>query len=547
MHDSDAVAPDTVSQPSVSERIGYGLLFGALTAIVVSALTYVANLLAGLAFPPFSLFDFMTRILPGTVVTASIDTIVKVIRGLQLGSTATMAKLVEQSIALLLFIFLGALFGSLLGILSRGESPSRLPAYGLGIGLLIGVLVLGAELYVGVTTVGIAVSLVWLAIVFGGWGLVLGTLLGNALAVSSQVERGEMARRNLLLTGGTALAAIIAGGLGLGFLMRERRSSRPPQPVPTPSSTETSGAAAAPPQTALSQRIDPVTGTRSEITPSDDFYRIDINTLPPDISADGWHLEIDGLVDQPAAMTLQDLREWPAVSQYITLSCISNPVGGDLISTALWTGVRLKDLLEQIGLQADARALRIEAQDGFYETVVMDDLMDERTLLVYAMNGELLPQEHGFPLRIYIPNRYGMKQPKWIVRMTAVADEPPGYWVDRGWSRTAIMQTTSVIDAVQVESDGNGGVEIGGIAHAGDRGISRVEVQIDDGTWQEAELRAPPLSPLTWVQWRIADYNVTPGHHVAKVRAYDGSGDLQVAEPSPPHPNGATGIDTYTF
>lgn len=121
MHDPDAAVPDPVSQPSVSERIGYGLLFGALTAIVVSALTYVANLLAGLAFPPFSLFDFMTRILPGAVVTTSIDTIVSVIRGFQLGDTATMAKLVEQRIALLLFLFLGVLFGSVPGL--RSEAP----------------------------------------------------------------------------------------------------------------------------------------------------------------------------------------------------------------------------------------------------------------------------------------------------------------------------------------------------------------------------------------------------------------------------------------
>ena len=188
-------------------------------------------------------------------------------------------------------------------------------------------------------------------------------------------------------------------------------------------------------------------GTRSEITPTDAFYRIDINTLPPDIAADGWHLEIDGLVDQPAAMTLQDLQEWPAVSQYITLSCISNPIGGDLISTALWTGVRLKDLLEQIGLQADARALRIEAQDGFYETVVMDDLMDERTLLVYAMNGEPLPAEHGFPARLLTPGLYGfVGATKWLVRMQATSYAEGAYWTKRGWATDAPILTQSRID-----------------------------------------------------------------------------------------------------
>jgi DMSO/TMAO reductase YedYZ molybdopterin-dependent catalytic subunit len=257
-------------------------------------------------------------------------------------------------------------------------------------------------------------------------------------------------------------------------------------------------------------------------------------------------LEIGGLVDNPLTLTLNDIRSRPSISQYITLSCISNRIGGDLISTALWTGIRLRDLLNEVGLQSEARGLYIEAADGFFETVVMEDMMDDRTLLVYEMNGQPLPREHGFPLRIYIPNHFGMKQPKWIVRMEAVADEPPGYWVERGWSQTAIMRTTSVIDAVRVEAAGEGRTAMGGIAHAGDRGISKVEVQVDDGPWQEAELRVPPLSPLTWVQWRF-EGSLPAGDHVAKVRAYDGDGKLQVLEENPPHPDGATGVDTFSF
>ncbi|MEZ4769275.1 MAG: hypothetical protein R2844_12715 [Caldilineales bacterium] len=130
--------------------------------------------------------------------------------------------------------------------------------------------------------------------------------------------------------------------------------------------------------------------------------------------------------------------------------------------------------------------------------------------------------------------------------MMAVADEPNGYWVDRGWSRTAEMRTTSVIDAVNVEQADDGSTVMGGIAHAGERGISKVEVQVDDGPWQEAELRVPPLSQLTWVQWRYQE-SLPAGGHVAAVRAYDGDGTLQVAESNPPHPNGATGIDTFSF
>jgi DMSO/TMAO reductase YedYZ molybdopterin-dependent catalytic subunit len=296
----------------------------------------------------------------------------------------------------------------------------------------------------------------------------------------------------------------------------------------------------------LAERIEPVPGTRPEVTPARDFYRIDINVRTPSVDGGSWQLEIDGLVDQPATLTLEDIRARPAVSQYITLSCISNRIGGDLISTALWTGVRLKDLLDEVGLQPEAEALYIEAEDGFYETVIMDDIMDERTLLVYQMDGQPLPKEHGFPLRIYIPNRYGMKQPKWIVRMEAVAREPLGYWVERGWSETAVMHTTSAIDVVTVESSSNGQSLMGGIAHAGERGISKAEIQVDDGPWREAELRIPPLSPLTWVQWRF-EATFPPGQHVARVRAYDGDGELQILEASSSHPDGATGIHSFEF
>ena len=173
--------------------------------------------------------------------------------------------------------------------------------------------------------------------------------------------------------------------------------------------------------------------------------------------------------------------------------------------------------------------------------------MDERTLLVYEMNGEPLPVKHGYPLRIYIPNHYGMKQPKWIKRMEAIDHHGPGYWVDRGWSETAIPQTTSVIDTVAVDDENpeTGVIPVGGIAYSGARGISKVEVQVDEGPWQEVELRSPALSPLTWVQWRYL-WKSQPGRHTFKVRAYDGTGQLQETQPSPPHPNGATGIDSKT-
>jgi DMSO/TMAO reductase YedYZ molybdopterin-dependent catalytic subunit len=287
--------------------------------------------------------------------------------------------------------------------------------------------------------------------------------------------------------------------------------------------------------------VSPAPGTRPELTPAEDFYRIDINTRRPSIEEADWQLEVAGLFDNPRMLSLDDIKAYPTVTQPITLSCISNRVGGDLIGTSNWTGIRLRDLLEDLGIAPESKEVMIDAADGFFESVMTEDMMDPRTLLVYGMNDETLTREHGFPLRIYIPNRYGMKQPKWIIRITAVAEPVMGYWVVRGWSHEARPQIVSVIDNVaKDEPDPEGRIPIGGIAWAGDRGINKVELQVDDGNWVEAVLRTPPLSPLTWVQWRF-DWQPEPGKHTFTVRATDGEGSLQIVKKSGVRPDGATG------
>jgi hypothetical protein len=187
------------------------------------------------------------------------------------------------------------------------------------------------------------------------------------------------------------------------------------------------------------------------------------------------------------------------------------------------------------------------AVDGFYESMPVSEAMDDRTLLVYQMNGQPLPIEHGYPLRVYIPNHFGMKQPKWLISLEVIDHHASGYWVDRGWDNQAIPPTTSVMDAVDAEGydPKTGLLPVGGIAYAGARGISKVEVQVDNGPWAAAELRTPPLSPLTWVQWRYF-WKSQIGQHIFRVRAYDGTGQLQVESPAPPEPTGATGIDSVS-
>jgi DMSO/TMAO reductase YedYZ molybdopterin-dependent catalytic subunit len=383
------------------------------------------------------------------------------------------------------------------------------------------------------------VSVLWLAGLCIAWG----ALIGRACSPPA-VDRPELARGRRLWTVtvlGAGVSSLLA--LMLGRLRRGRVAGGTGPSLGRIDVGATAGPAASPPAATLAARPAPVPGTRPEITDNDRFYRIDINLHAPEIDARAWKLELAGLVERPRAFTLEEIHARPAITQAITLECISNPVGGDLIGTSLWTGVRLRDVLREAGLRSAAAAVWVQAADGFYETVEMDDALDERTLLVHAMNGVPLAAEHGFPLRIYIPDRYGMKQPKWIRRLEVIDRWRPGYWVERGWSRKAVPQTTAVIDtAVRADgARGAGSVMVGGIAFAGARGVSRVEVQVDDGPWSPAELRTPSLSPLTWVEWRYA-WGGPPGRHALRVRAYDGAGHLQPTQPQPPHPSGATGI-----
>ena len=248
--------------------------------------------------------------------------------------------------------------------------------------------------------------------------------------------------------------------------------------------------------------VTPVPGTRPEFTPLENHYRIDVDTRAPVVPVEHvaqWRLAIGGLVDAPLTLTLDDLRREEPLHQFVTLACISNPIGGDLIGTTRWSGVSLQRLLRRVQLKPGATHLKITSADGFFEVVALETIKnDPRVMLTYAWDGVPLLMEHGFPLRIYIPDVYGMKQPKWIEPIDVVDRWEPGYWVARGWDREGRMQATSVVDAIN--TTGNG-ASVGGIAHAGARGISKVEVRVDDGEWRGARLREP-LSDTTWVIWR---------------------------------------------
>jgi DMSO/TMAO reductase YedYZ molybdopterin-dependent catalytic subunit len=372
-----------------------------------------------------------------------------------------------------------------------------------------------------------------------GWGVLLGVALGGTLVRTQPTATAadQVSRRALLrLVGGSMLTAL--GAWGLARLLAARD-------LATGAGQPLARQAPATPTVPTRAGLPPAPGTRAEVTPNAAFYRIDINTRPPRVDGGTWMLEAAGLFAKARPLSLADLTAYPAVTQPIMLSCISNEIGGDLISTSYWTGVRLPDLLQELGLRPEAKALAIQAADGFYESVALEDMRDPRTLLVYGMNGQTLPIEHGYPLRIYIPNRYGMKQPKWIMRIEAIDHPGAGYWVDRGWSQEARPQILAIIDSIAQDQAANGRAPIGGVARAGSRGIRKVEVQVDGGAWNEAHLLTPPLGPLTWVLWRY-DWPIIAGSHTFRVRATDGTGMLQIEQPAEPHPNGATGYHAVT-
>ena len=402
-------------------------------------------------------------------------------------------------------------------------------------------------------SIGPGLSTVWVLGTVLLWGATLGWAYRQVLPVAGTVvpPAGQLAggdtvkridrRRFLVRLGGATVVVTVIGAV-VGELSEAKRKR-----VSAATGKEWSSRHPLPNADAA---VKPVAGTRPEFTPLERHYRIDIDTSPPIIDPQQWRLKIEGLVEKPLALTLDELQRFEPMHQFITLSCISNPVGGDLIGTSRWTGVSLQRLLPSLWLQAGATHLKVRAADGFYEIVSLETIRsDQRVMLIYAWDGVPLLPEHGFPLRIYIPDVYGMKQPKWIESIEVTDHWEPGFWVDRGWDKDARMKATSVIDTVAVDmtiinADHRRLVPIGGIAHAGARGISRVELQMDDGPWQEAALRTP-LSDLTWVVWRY-EWPFDHGKHTFRVRCYEGNGTPQIATLSPVEPSGATGLYSRT-
>ena len=289
--------------------------------------------------------------------------------------------------------------------------------------------------------------------------------------------------------------------------------------------------------------FDRIPGLTPEITSNARHYVVDEELIDPDIDPASWRLNVRGLVERSLSLTYRELRALPAVERYQTLECISNRVGGHLMSTARWTGVPLTRILEMAGVKPGAVEVAFHASGGYSDSLPLEQAMDDSTLIAIGMNGYVLPRAHGFPARLLSVGTYGMKNPKWLDGIEVVDRPYRGFWEQRGWSKPAVVRTESRIDVPTGSVTVRQVVTVAGVAIAGDRGISNVEVSTDGGvTWNIADLKSP-LGPYTWRLWMYRWILPAANEQAVVVRATDGNGAVQTAHEVDVYPSGATGYD----
>jgi len=348
----------------------------------------------------------------------------------------------------------------------------------------------------------------------------------------------DWTRRALLIRGG-ALAVAAGVGTVAGRMLLEGQRTTPTATAATFPDPKT-------PATLPSGADLGIQGETPIVMPNDQFYRIDTAVITPNVNVATWTLKVTGMVDTPVTLTYDQLVQLPIVEEYVTIACVSNVVGGNLVGNAAWRGVPLRTVLDMAGVHPNATQLVGRSVDGFTVGMPTEWVMDpSRTpLIAIGMNGVPLPRAHGYPARLIVPGLYGyVSATKWLAELELTTLEAfDAYWVPLGWAKEAPILTQSRIDV-----PGNGAtvaagrVAIAGVAWAPDRGVSNVEVSIDQGPWQPCRL-STPISKATWVQW-VYDWDAPAGsgEHLVEVRATDGNGEVQTDEATPPPPDGARG------
>ena len=464
---------------------------------------YYAGAFLGLRPLPQLLNEPLLSVMPGFVFGFLIDTLQHA------------GKVIEEAGLILLMLVLLGLLGAAGSVASLRWTSRYLPFAFAGVGWLLVVAVLlplGGLGMLGLND-GVATPLIW-ASLFAIYAVVL--------QFGDQPAPGlDAGRRRVLTAVPIAIGAVSLGALGLRLL---------PDWYKAIFQAPESG----------------VRGISPAVTPVQNFYVVSKNFSDPVVDGASWRLKVGGLAAKPLSLSVGDLRALPATEQYVTLSCISNNVGGNLISTGLFKGVPLRDLLAMASPQPGASWVAFRARDGYTESVHMSVVLGAPEVLVaYGLDGAALPMNHGFPARVLIPGRYGMKQPKWLDSIELASEEAHGYWEQQGWDHNALVKTTARFD---LPRDGEilklGAMEIGGVAFAGTRGVSKVEYSTNGGAgWEVAPFDAP-LSPLTWVLWRATWTPPKEGAYRLIVRATDAAGALQDSHAAPSYPSGSSGYHT---
>ena len=494
----------TESAVKAASTLRRGLVAGFLAGAVLVSAMYLLEILTGLKPLPQLLQQPLLDVMPGAVFGFLIDTLQHA------------GKPVEEA---------GLIAGMLSGLAILGGAYAwvrdRRPVDHLAMGaaaagwLVVNLVLLPIS---GDGFLGLAESPVaWLlwALLFTVYGVVLESAYEQWLAPLP--EKAEPGRRRALRT----IPLAVAGG-SLAVLALEVAPGWYRSIFAAP------GAGLA--------------GQSPEITPVGDFYVVSKNFNDPVVDGATWSLNVHGLVDRPLKLRLDDLRALPATTEYVTLECISNDVGGPQISTGQFAGPALRDVLAQAGVQPSATLVAFRARDGYTESLPLSLVQSSpEILLAHALDGAPLPDAHGFPARILVPGHYGMKGPKWVEDIELATGSRNGYWENQGWNPDAEVRTMSRIDSpLQGALLKAGAVPVTGIAFAGKRGIAAVDYSTDGGrTWNPADLK-PPRSELTWVLWS-ATWNATPGEYTVEVRARDGQGGLQSKNRAPSYPDGSSG------
>ena len=495
-----------------------GLAGSAAATALCGILHTVAN---ALEFPPLAVAQAVVRAVSGQVESFFVQ---------RIGYWGERIAVIGTTAG---FLLSGLVLGALVMIASRGRRPpaaawvlSLLPAWAVPVAVYP-----GDPQFVGRWPFAFVTLPIF---------LVGGAVAAWAFArMSRPAPVTDEGRRQVLWSIGLGTAGAVLGVSSLGDLLFSRPdpgsrrlhlSSVTPARTPSP----------APGDAAFAD----IAGLTPEVTSLGKFYVVDESLVDPVIDPATWRLQVGGLVSRPMALTYDSLKSLPAVERFQTLECISNQVGGHLMSNAKWIGVPLNEILDRAGVQT-GRAVEVvfRAAGGYSDSLPIEHAMDDSTLIAIGMNGHVLPRAHGFPARLLSVGTYGMRNPKWLESIEVIDRPYQGYWEQRGWTKRAVVETESRIDVPTEDAVVGRELEIAGVAFAANRGISMVEVSTDGArTWNPAELKTA-LGPYTWRLWRYRWTPERPGRYQVAVRARDGRGRLQTKAHHEPFPSGASGYD----